>query len=66
MVIPGASGEEVVEAFRETHPDSAIVVISGYSDKLNKGMWDPGEVEFLRKPFSAVDLVDAIRRATGE
>lgn len=64
MVIPGASGESVVTAFRTSRPEAAVVVISGYSEKLDAERWASERIEFLRKPFSAGELVEAIERAS--
>jgi PAS domain S-box-containing protein len=63
LVIPGVSGKSVIQAFRDARPDGAVVAISGYSETLDMDAWDSNRMEFLRKPFSAVDLVEAIERA---
>jgi signal transduction histidine kinase/ActR/RegA family two-component response regulator len=63
VVMPGLSGNELVESLRQRDAGLPILFISGYTDKvvLRQGLL-AGEVEFLEKPFS-VNLLAARVRA---
>ena len=53
MKMPGVSGEEVVQFARESHPETKIIVISGYSSLFSVGnTMGLGVAAFLAKPFS--------------
>jgi nitrogen-specific signal transduction histidine kinase/CheY-like chemotaxis protein len=62
VVLPGASGPEVVDRLRRLHPRIRVLLMSGYTDDLiaRKGRLDD-EVPFLQKPFTAGRLAGRIR-----
>lgn len=57
--LPGADGNDVATAFRLVNPEGVIVFVSGYPERF-EGLTDGARVEFLRKPFSAAELTQAI------
>lgn len=55
VVMPGPlRGPDLAETLRQDHPKLAVLLISGYSDDYQ------GSFRFLRKPFSADELEQAI------
>ncbi len=62
VVMPGMSGQEVVERLRARRPEIRVIFMSGYTDNvvLRHGILE-GEYEFLEKPFSADRLAAKIR-----
>ena len=72
VVMPATSGPALAERLRATQPDLPVVFMSGYTDDVlgDDVLALPG-TSFLRKPFGAEALVDAVRssldyRTTGE
>jgi len=62
--LPGGSGSEVIEAARKRTPSIAIVAVSGFLDDALVAEWAARqELQFLAKPFSERDLLEAIARA---
>ncbi|MEJ2098996.1 MAG: response regulator [Desulfobacterales bacterium] len=57
LMMPGMSGMETLVHVRESHPDTVVIVITGYAtldhavEAMKKGAFD-----FISKPFSAQDL----------
>ena len=57
LMMPGLSGFEVLERVKALHPDTAIIVITGYAtlehsiEAMKKGAFD-----FIPKPFSPQEL----------
>ncbi|HEX4964327.1 MAG TPA: response regulator [Thermoanaerobaculia bacterium] len=64
VVMPGMSGQEVVERLRARRPEIRVIFMSGYTDNvvLRHGILE-GEFDFLEKPFSADRLAAKIRGA---
>jgi signal transduction histidine kinase/ActR/RegA family two-component response regulator len=62
--MPGVDGYRLAELMRARFPRLAVVLISGYdtSDKLQQARSELGFM-FLRKPFTAAELDDAITQA---
>jgi len=63
VVMPGMSGQEVVDRIRSKSPETRVIFMSGYTDNvvLRHGILE-GEFEFLEKPFSADRLAAKIRQ----
>jgi DNA-binding NarL/FixJ family response regulator len=62
MVMPGMSGSECAAHIHARHPETPVVLISGYAE----GESDSGREDacaFLQKPFSAAALVDTVAEA---
>jgi len=64
VVMPGASGPELVKQLVERRPTLKVVYMSGYTDEaiVHHGVLDAGIV-FLHKPFSSESLGQIIREA---
>ncbi len=64
IVMPGASGTELANRVRETHPNTRVLLMSGHPDDriAGHGPKDRGH-HLLRKPFSSLQLLAAVRRA---
>jgi two-component system cell cycle sensor histidine kinase/response regulator CckA len=62
VVMPGASGPELVKQLVERRPTLKVIYMSGYTDDaiVHHGVLDPGIV-FLHKPFSSESLGQKIR-----
>jgi CheY-like chemotaxis protein len=61
-VMPKMSGEALAEQFCKLRPSSKILFTSGYSDKVvmfKEAM--EVDIDFLQKPFSAVELARKVR-----
>jgi PAS domain S-box-containing protein len=65
LMMPGLSGLEVLPMIRNLHPDTVVIVITGYAtiehsvEAMKKGAFD-----FIPKPFSPQDLRVVIAKAT--
>ncbi|HRC86174.1 MAG TPA: ATP-binding protein, partial [Thermoanaerobaculia bacterium] len=62
VVMPGMSGRELVDRLSAKGASLPVLYVSGYTDNvvLNHGVLE-GEVEFLQKPFTALDLARKVR-----
>jgi two-component system, cell cycle sensor histidine kinase and response regulator CckA len=63
VVMPGMLGKELAERLRDTRPGTRVLFMSGYAQPVlaSQGTLDPG-VALLEKPFTAADLLTAVRR----
>jgi two-component system cell cycle sensor histidine kinase/response regulator CckA len=62
VVMPGMSGPELARYLHETHPDTAVVYMSGYAgDVLGRQGLDPEAAPFLEKPFTPGALSRKVR-----
>ncbi|MGD2067952.1 MAG: response regulator [Gemmatimonadota bacterium] len=61
VVMPGASGPELVEAIRRRNPALPVLYMSAFTedDAIVEGVRDD-DVHFLPKPFTPRELVDAV------
>jgi FixJ family two-component response regulator len=61
--MPGMLGKELAERMVHTRPETRVLYMSGYAQPVlaSQGTLDPG-VALLEKPFTAVDLLTAVRR----
>ena len=66
VMLPGRTGREVADALRRLRPDVRILFVSGHSREIVQRLGAGADVPFLQKPFSAVELHEAIRRALGD
>jgi PAS domain S-box-containing protein len=62
VVLPGASGPELVRALRDDRPDLWVLYTSGYSEAaiVRRGVLDP-QTPYLQKPFAATALAVKVR-----
>jgi two-component system phosphate regulon sensor histidine kinase PhoR len=64
LMMPGISGLDALVQIRATHPDTVVIVITGYAtlehsvEAMKKGAFD-----FISKPFSPGDLLMVINKA---
>ncbi|MFI5491673.1 ATP-binding protein [Actinoplanes sp. NPDC051859] len=63
VVMPGMLGKELAERITDARPDTRVLFMSGYAQPVlaSKGTLDPG-VALLEKPFTAEDLLSAVRK----
>lgn len=63
--MPGMTGVELLEALRERRPDLAGIVLTGYADMqaLESAINRAHAFRFLRKPWEAADILQAIEQA---
>jgi len=63
VVMPGMLGKELAERLTGVRPDTRVLYISGYAQPVlhSQGTLEPG-VTLLEKPFTADDLLVAVRR----
>jgi two-component system cell cycle sensor histidine kinase/response regulator CckA len=67
MVMPGLSGQELADAVRERRPGLPVVFISGYTeDHVVEDARRAGATAFVEKPFSADELLRAVRAVLEE
>ena len=62
VVMPGMLGKELAERLVGERPDTRVLYMSGYAQPVlaSQGTLDPG-VALLEKPFTAADLLCAVR-----
>ena len=64
VVMPGASGRDLVEKLRSSRPGIRVLYMSGYpSDAVVRHGVEEGEVPFLPKPFTMTSLAAKVRQA---
>jgi CheY-like chemotaxis protein len=63
IVMPQLSGIDLVRRLRTERPDLPVLLISGYSEPVNRGRTLPDDVEFLLKPFRSEDLCSVVERS---
>jgi CheY-like chemotaxis protein len=62
VVMPGMTGDQVLEAIRAIDPMLPVVLMSGFTDqRVVKSAYGP-HTEFLQKPFHPEDLMGVVRR----
>jgi DNA-binding NtrC family response regulator len=64
VVMPGASGPDLVTQLVERRPGLKVIYMSGYTNDaiVHHGVLDPG-IRFLQKPFSYDELGRKLREA---
>ncbi|HEU4349212.1 MAG TPA: ATP-binding protein [Actinoplanes sp.] len=62
VVMPGMLGKELAERLVDRRPGTRVLYMSGYAQPVlaSQGTLDPG-VALLEKPFTAADLLTAVR-----
>ncbi|MFP4138987.1 MAG: PAS domain S-box protein [Phycisphaerae bacterium] len=63
VVMPGMKGPQLAEKLLHVRPRMQVLFISGYSEPIT--LDDNRRVNLLRKPFSPVELTQAVRDALG-
>jgi two-component system, cell cycle sensor histidine kinase and response regulator CckA len=64
VVMPEMSGGELAACLAGSHPELAVMFVSGYTDDVivQRGLLD-ASAKFLHKPFTATSLAHAVREA---
>lgn len=63
LTMPKMSGRACLQQLRQLNPDVRVLLSSGYSgDERLQDLLTVPTVGFIRKPYLAVDLADAVRR----
>ena len=64
VVMPAMSGGELAASLAVSHPELAVMFVSGYTDDVivRRGLLD-ASATFLQKPFTATSLARAVRDA---
>ncbi len=64
IVMPGGmSGLELVEQFRETHPQTPVLMTTGYNEDLVADIPRGSNLDVIGKPYRREQLADRIRAA---
>jgi PAS domain S-box-containing protein len=66
VVMPGMDGRELARRFTQSSPTTRVLLMSGYSEIGEDARAGVGPIEdeaFLEKPFTAQQLLDAVRKA---
>ena len=63
VVMPVMDGPTMVRAARKDWPDLPILFMSGYAEEQLRKSIDIDNVAFLPKPFSMIELAEAVRTA---
>ena len=64
MEMPGASGREILDAMVEDFPETAVIVLSGYSDfEYVRHALRRGAADYLLKPLDEDQLEVVVRKA---
>ena len=63
LVMPRVGGALLLERIREAHPRTAVLLVSGYPRRELVPVLERSGVDFLAKPFSARELLQAVRKA---
>jgi len=62
VVMPAMGGPELADLLRESHPETRVVFVSGYTEAAiaGYGMLEPGAT-LLQKPFSIAELTETVQ-----
>ena len=60
VVMPTMDGPAMVRAMRAQRPDLPVLFMSGYAEEQLRQSIDIADVAFLPKPFSVVQLTEAV------
>jgi PAS domain S-box-containing protein len=60
LVMPRMSGTQLAEALARIHPETRVLLMSGYTDRSMPVVSATG-IEFLQKPFSPMSLARKVR-----
>lgn len=64
LKMPHVNGVQILNSLRQKKPDVPVIIITGYANlETTIQTFKMGAVDFLSKPFSPNEIVDAINRA---
>jgi signal transduction histidine kinase len=61
MVMPGMTGDQILEALRALNPELPAILVSGFTDRRGINTTEP-HTEFIQKPFHPEELIAAVKR----
>jgi PAS domain S-box-containing protein len=61
-MMPEMGGLELVARLRETRPDIAALMMSGYTEVAGAHRFGLAEQPYIEKPFAAADLISAVQK----
>jgi CheY-like chemotaxis protein len=64
VVMPGINGPELAERLRLRNRTLPVIFMSGYSGEALGGRGIVAEADVIKKPFTATELIHAVRRST--
>jgi CheY-like chemotaxis protein len=63
LMLPGRSGRELLQVMRTEHPETPVIIVSGYATPDNAvESLRAGAFDFLPKPFDIEELLGVVRR----
>jgi DNA-binding response OmpR family regulator len=67
LMMPGMSGVEVLQQIKARHPEIRVILLTGHGSTREgiEGM-RLGADDYLMKPINIDDLIEKMRKATGE
>lgn len=67
VVMPDTNGRALAEALMAVRPEMKVLYMSGYTDDViaSRGILEPG-FSFINKPFTALALLDCVRKVLDE
>jgi two-component system, cell cycle sensor histidine kinase and response regulator CckA len=66
MVMPGMNGRKLAEGLRNLHPESKVLLVSGYSESLVSADPLDKSIRYLQKPFTPEHLTRVVNEAIAE
>jgi DNA-binding NtrC family response regulator len=63
MVMPGMNGRKLTEALHSSHPESKVLLMSGYSESLVSADPLDRSIRYLQKPFTPEHLTRVVHEA---
>jgi PAS domain S-box-containing protein len=66
MVMPGMNGRKLTEALRRSHPESKVLLMSGYSESLVSADPLDRSIRYLQKPFTPEHLTRVVHESITE
>ncbi len=63
MVMPGLSGRKLADSLRDLHPESKVLLVSGYSESLVSADALDKSIRYLQKPFTPEHLTRVVKEA---
>jgi signal transduction histidine kinase/CheY-like chemotaxis protein len=64
MIMPGMNGPTVAEKLVSLHPEAKVLLMSGYTGFVSRGLVDPHAV-LVSKPFTREELLHKIQQVLG-